>query len=483
MSMNLQAQISYHTAVIGAGSGGLTVGIGLSALGRRVAVIESNAVGGDCTNVGCIPSKSLIHLVNTHAGLWSPAQIFAEVRAKRDRLRDKETHEVSHTNNLDLIFGRAKFISSNRLSITLKNGNQQDIEAKHVVIATGSRPRQIDIPGLPRERSLTNETLFDLTEAPKHLVIVGAGVVAMEMASAFRKMGSAVTVLARGERVLSSMHEAVSSTVQAAMTVRGISVLTHTKPLSYESGTSSLRITGKDGERVLADVDYVLQAIGRDQNIDTLDLAKAGVQADAHGIHVDAHGQTSTRGIFAIGDVTPTSHHTHSANAQGRRVSQRIHLPFLPAFGREPKFPTAIFSDPEVAHVGMAANEIATHCHPNVVLTLRFEMKDLDRGYTDEIEHGFVLVQAVRLTGRILSASIVGRHAAELISVFTLAIERNISLYQLYRVVYPYPTYAGGIGKIADAFMRSTLPSLPGELLTYLRYRFAKPSISAQQTQ
>ena len=475
MTSALTSKDRYHTAVIGAGSGGLTVGIGLSALGRRVAVIEGNAVGGDCTNVGCIPSKSLIHLVNAHGGQWTPAQIFAEVRAKRDALRDKETHEVGHTQNLDLIFGWARFRGPKRLQVSLREGGQREIEAKHIVIASGSRPHQIEIPGLPPKRSLTNETLFDLTEAPKHLVIVGAGVVAMEMASAFRKLGSAVTILARSERVLSSMHTDVSTTMQIALAANGTTVLTLTQPVSYDAANLSLCVAVKGRTQTLVGVDYVLQAIGRDLNIDKLDLDKAGIPFDEHGIHVDPFGQTRTNGVFAIGDVTPTSHHTHSANAQGRRVSQRIHLPLLPAFGREPLFPTAIFSDPEVAHVGMSAAEIAMHCHPNVVLNLRFEMKDLDRGYTDQVEHGFVLVQAIRLTGTIIGATLIGPRATELISVFTLAIERGISLFQLYRIVYPYPTFAGGIGKIADAFMRNTLPNLPRELLTYIRYRFAKP--------
>ena len=475
MSSQSNPQDIFHTAVIGAGSGGLTVGIGLSALGRRVAVIEANDVGGDCTNVGCIPSKTLIHLANAHGGRWSAAEIFARVRAKRDVLRDKETHEVSHAKNLTLIFGRASFVGAKRLHIALNQGGQREIEAQHIVIATGSRPHRVDVPGLPPERALTNETLFELTDAPKHLVIIGAGLVAMEMAGVFRKLGSAVTILARGGRVLSAMHEDVSAVMQEALAASGAAVLTRTRPVAYDADRSTLRVTTDGREHDLTDVDTVLHAVGRDPNIEKLNLDRAGIAFDEQGIHVDSFGLTRTSGVFAIGDATPTSRHTHSAGAQGRRVAQRIHFPLLPARGSEPLFPTAIFSDPEVAHIGMTPGQIAAHCHRKAVMHLRFDLKDLDRGYTDDVTRGFVMVDAVRLTGKILSATIIGPRATELISFFTLTISGGISLFKLFRLVYPYPSYADGIGKIADAFIRNTLSYLPRELLAYARYRFARP--------
>jgi pyruvate/2-oxoglutarate dehydrogenase complex dihydrolipoamide dehydrogenase (E3) component len=224
----------------------------------------------------------------------------------------------------------------------------------------------------------------------------------------------------------------------------------------------------------LEGVDQVLLAVGRVRNIDQLDLEKAGIAYDKNGISVDSFGRTSVPGVYAIGDVTPTSAFTHSANAQGRRVVQRIAFPWLPARGSEPFFPTATFSDPEVATVGLSQKQIAEKCHPELIRRLRIDFKDIDRGYTDGVENGFILVDAVRLTGTILGVTIVGPRASEMISFFTLAISQRISLYQIYRLVYPYPTFSSGILKIADTFMRETLPNLPRELAAYLKYRFAR---------
>ena len=232
----------------------------------------------------------------------------------------------------------------------------------------------------------------------------------------------------------------------------------------------------RSGEETFAveGVDRVLLAIGRVRNIDSLDLEKAGIAFDKSGVQVDSYGRTSIPGVYAIGDVTPTSAFTHSANAQGRRVVQKIAFPFLPAWGPEPLFPTATFSDPEVATVGLTARQIAQKYHHGLILRLRIDLKDIDRGYTDGVENGFILVDAVRLTGTILGATIVGPRASEMISLFTLAIGRRITLYQLYGLVYPYPTFSNAVLKIADGFIRQTLPNLPHELATYLRFRFAK---------
>jgi pyruvate/2-oxoglutarate dehydrogenase complex dihydrolipoamide dehydrogenase (E3) component len=191
---------------------------------------------------------------------------------------------------------------------------------------------------------------------------------------------------------------------------------------------------------------------------------------------VNSYGETNVKGVYAIGDVTPTSAFTHSANAQGRRVVQRIAFPYLPLAKKEPLFPNATFSDPEVATVGLTQRELAEYCHPQIIKRIRVDFKDhTDRGYTDGIENGFIIVDAVRLTGRILHATIVGPRASEMISFFTLAMSQKISLYKIYRLVYPYPTFSSGILKVADFFMRETLPNLGKELSAYLKYRFVKP--------
>lgn len=467
---------SYHTAIIGSGSGGFTVAIGLTGLGKRVAVIERASVGGDCTNVGCIPSKTLIHLAGEPGAADDTAAVFRAVRLKRDRLRDEETAQLRETRHLDLIFGDARFLDAHRLEVTSAAGGRRAITAAQIVIATGSRPRTLDIPGLPGERALTNEQVFELPEAPRHLAIVGAGSVALEMACAFRKLGSAVTILVRGERVLSKAAAEASDVLEQALTAQGVAVHHRARPGAYDAATGTLHAVVAGLPTAIPGVDRVLLAIGRAPNVDALDLGRAGVRFDTtRGIATDPYGRTTIPHIYAIGDITPTSHWTHSANAQGRRVVQRIALPYLPTGGDEPLYPQATFSDPEVASVGLTPQEVARRYHPDLIRRVRIELRDLDRGYTDDVGPGFVLVEALRLTGRILGATIVGPHAGDLITIFTLAIGRGLSLYALYRLVFPYPTLAEGLKRVADTYVRETLPHLPAELRAYLRYRFAQP--------
>jgi dihydrolipoamide dehydrogenase len=467
----------FQTIVIGAGSGGMTVAIGLAGLGRQVAMIEGNHVGGDCTNVGCVPSKTLIHLAKNFKPGMNPDTVLQEVIRKRDALRDKETEEVQHIENLTFIQGMAEFTGSKTLAVT-HAGQTRELTADNIVIATGARPRLLDIPGLPDEMLLTNESLFDLTNAPKHLVIVGAGVIALEMAFAFKKIGTKVSMFALDRRPLMTAIPEASEAIQAELEKRGITLYCGTVAKACDDSKRTLTLQSGDEEIVLHDVDKVLVAIGRVLNIDSLGLEQAGVKVDARqGVMVNSYGETNVKGVYAIGDVTPTSSFTHSANAQGRRVTQRIAFPFLPISKKEPLYPSATFSDPEVATVGLTPQQLEMHCHPDVVKRIRVDFKtDTDRGYTDGVENGFIIMDAVRLTGRILSVTIVGPRASEMISFFTLAMSQKISLYKIYRLVYPYPTYSSGILKVADFFMRETLTNLGRELGAYLRYRFAKPS-------
>lgn len=461
----------FETIVIGAGSGGLTVAIGLANLGRAVALVEGRHVGGDCTNVGCIPSKTLIHQARTGA---SGAQALAETQHKRNHLRDEETVSVGATEHLTLIHGWARFVAPRTLEVMGEQGEQQTISADQIVVATGSRPCTLDIAGLPAQRMLTNETVFELTEAPRHLTIIGSGVIAMELAFAFQRLGSRVTIVTRSSRVLERAIPEASQALAVSLVERGIVVYTGGAVESYDATTMTLQVRVGGQAMLLDNVDYVLLAVGRERNVNGVGLEQTGARFGGDGVETDSYGKTTATGVYAIGDVTRTSAYTHSANAQGRRVVQRIAFPYLPAFGPEALYPDAVFSEPEVAHVGMMPAQIARHYHPQLIRRIRVDFKDTDRGYTDGLKHGFIIVDAVRLTGRILGATVVGPQASELISFFTLAISEHISLYRIYRLVFPYPTYSSGIAKVADAWMRGTLPNIIGELKAYGRYRLVR---------
>ncbi len=468
----------FNTIVIGAGSGGMTIGVGMAALGKDIAMIEGLHVGGDCTNVGCVPSKTLIHEAKNFKPGMDPDNALKETIRKRNALRDLETHEVKEEiEGLTFIEGMAKFTAPKKLAVTDAAGNTTDYTADNIVIATGARPRQLEIEGLPDERYMTNIELFDTETAPKHLVVVGAGVIALEMAFAFEKLGTKVTMFALDNRPLIQNIPEAGEAIQVSLDRKGITSHYGVTAKSFDESTRTLALTQGENEIAVEDVDKVLVAIGRVRNIDSLGLEQAGVKYDMQtGIAVNSFGETNVKGVYAIGDVTPTSAFTHSANAQGRRVIQRIAFPIMPVPKKEPLFPSATFSDPEVATVGLTPAELEAQCHPEATKRIRVDLKgNTDRAYTDGIEEGFIIVDAVRLTGEILHATIVAPHASEMISFFTLAMSQKISLYKIYRLVYPYPTFSSGILKVADFFMRETLTNIRGELGAYLRYRFARP--------
>jgi dihydrolipoamide dehydrogenase len=458
----------FHTAVIGAGSGGLTVAVGLAGFGKRVALIEKKHIGGDCTNVGCVPSKTLIHLashISEHK--LSGQDILARVRERRDHLRDEETTWIQGAKNITVFEGEAAFINSTTLSLQLATG-QQTITAKNIVIASGSSPIVVDIPGLPPEKILTNESLFDVTQPPAHLVIVGGGIIGCEMAFAFRKLGSGVTIVQRAERLLDRLEPEVSEVIQRRCAEVGIKVFLNATATSFDAGALRLEQQGKPLD--VSDVDKVLMAIGRKPNLN-FGLENAGIAFNDKGVLTTASHRSNVACVYAIGDVSLTSAFTHSANAQGRRVVQKIALPFLPQ-GKEAVYPSAVFTDPEIAQVGPTLATLKETYHPDLIRTLKFDLKKTDRGYTQGLEDGFVLIHAVRLTGRVLSATIVAPPASEMISLLTLAVNKRVSLYQLANIVFPYPVLSEAIKKLADQFVFATLPKLPRELLAYLRYRF-----------
>lgn len=462
----------YDAIIIGAGSGGLTVAVGLAALGRRVALIECGSVGGDCTNVGCVPSKRLIHLSRDPALRTDPVRLLAAVRETRDGLAAREADEFAHMKDVELIRGRASLAPGRRVSVEdSAGGPRSELTAPHVVIATGSRPRPLAIPGLPPERLLTNESLFEITRAPAHLAIAGAGAIGVEMACAFARLGTRVTLIDLAERVLPAADPAASKVLGAALADQGIDVRLGTRILRADPPGDALIVDGPAGSGRIEGIDAVLVAIGRVANVEAVASVVATGPA---GVAIDAWGRTSVPGVWAVGDVTPVAHQTHAANAYGRRVVQAIALPWIPRLGGPPAIPSAVFGDPEVAWVGPTAAERAARCHPEALVELRVDLADTDRGLTDGVRRGFVAVTAVRLTGRVVAATVVGPGASDILPLLTFAVQRRVSLLRIQRMVHAYPTFAGAIGAVADEFARRTLPNLRAEAVAYGRYRWAR---------
>ncbi len=464
----------FHTVVIGAGAGGLTVAVGLAKFGKQVALVERGPIGGDCTNVGCVPSKTLIHSVEHDFD--DADKVLQHIRDKRNHLRDEETEWVHTVENVSVFHGAAKLTGETRVEVSLEGGKVETLEAKNIVLATGGKPRLLEVDGLPKGRTLTNESLFEEPHKPEHLAVIGAGPIGLEMAFAFRKLGSRVSLINRGERVYSVGDPEVSQVLEKSLKEKCVEVYLNAQASRYDEDEKTLFVDQNGQEIALSGVDRVLMAAGRTPNVTGLGLENTELHYDEKkGVPAGPFGATNVESLFAIGDVNPASNFTHSANAQGRRVVRRLALPWLPTFGKEPPYPSATFSDPEIAMVGPSLEDLHKRYHPDLIKTLHVELKDTDKGYTQGLEDGFVRIHAVRLTGRILSATIVAPKASEMISMLTLAVYQGISLYKLGGVVFPYPTLSEGIKKAADAFTFETLPKLPQELGTYVRTRFASP--------
>lgn len=473
----------FDAVVVGAGSGGLTVAYGLARLGKRVALVEADAVGGDCTNVGCIPSKTLLHAARALAarGLragdpgWADAAaaVLGHVRAKRDALRAREDHEVAHEPNLTLVRGRARLAAADRVAVAGAAG-ERVLAAPVVVLATGARAIVPDLPGLGAERALTNANLFDLRDPPHHLAVVGGGALGAEMATAFARLGSRVTLVEAAPRLLPASAPAAGAAVADGLRALGVAVHVGTRAERFDEDGAVLHLATPDGPAAVPAVDRVLFAVGRRPNVEDLGLEALGVRFGRAGIATDRAHRTSARGVYAIGDATERAKFTHAANAQGRRLVRHLTAPWLPLVP-EGDYPSATFTDPEVAQVGPSLEALHARYGATLVATHRVELAALDRGYVDDVGAGFVEVHAMRLTGRVLAATVVGPHAAEVVQLLVWAQRRRGSLWQLSRHVVAYPALSEAVKKVADAFVFATLPALPRELGVYLRHRWRRP--------
>ena len=460
------ADRTFKAAVIGAGSGGLTLAIGLSGFGQEVALIEAGRVGGDCTNVGCIPSKALLHAAA--AGVDDP---FRYVREKRDELSDTEDEEMVDHATIQLVRGWARLTDRREphvVEVTAMDGTVTEVRAENVIVCAGSRPVEFPIDGLDPDRLLTNENLFELTEVPAKILLIGGGPISLEMATAFRDLGSEVAVVELLDRVISTEDPLVSSTIEAALRERGVEVFTGTSIERFSGTTAHLG----DGSTI-AEVDQVLLAVGRRPKLTDLGLEVASVDHTTRGITADTFGRTNVDGIYAVGDVTGNTLTTHGANSIGRRAIRAIALPYLPKLGRPRALPNAVFCRPEIASVGMSVDEVDALPQAGR-RRYTVQIADIDRGYTDDVEHGVVIVDAERFTGKILRAAIVGPSAAEIIGIFTFAIDHGIGLRKMFGTVYPYPAYAQVVGQISDDFIRDTMAAVPTEWWGMMRGRVGR---------
>lgn len=445
----------FDLVVIGAGSAGLTAAGGAAMFGLRVALVEAGEMGGECLNTGCVPSKALIAAAARAAEgrsgarlgvtLGEPRVDWAGVRAHVDgaiaAIVPEDSQERFETMGVEVIRTRARFLDGT----TLLAGNRR-LRAPRIVIATGSRPKLPDLSGLVDVPYLTNETLFSLDTLPEHLLVFGAGPIGCEMAQAFRRLGSAVTVIAPEPPLSRDDREAAAVAVDQ---LEGEGVVFERRPaVRVEAAEAGLILTLDDGRQFTGT--HLLVATGRQACIDDLDLAAAGVKAGPDGIIVDARRRTSNLRIYAIGDCRAGPRFTHVAGYEGSLVALDVALGW-PGKVDWRALPRVTYTDPELAQIGMTEAE-ARERHGEIEVT-RQDYTRNDRAVAEDDTRGFL--KLVRHRGRVVGVTIVGARAGELLLPWTQAITGKTSMFALGSAIIAYPTRAEIAKAAAFAALRT----------------------------
>ncbi len=448
--------IKCDLCVIGAGSGGLSVAAGAVQMGASVVLLEPDKMGGDCLNHGCVPSKALIaagkaaYAMRGGLGVQPvPARVnFGQVKDHVANviatIEPHDSQERFEALGVKVIREFGRFISDRELQ-----AGDQIIRARRFVIATGSSPMVPPVPGLDKVPYETNETIFDLEEAPGHLLIIGGGPIGLEMGQAHRRLGSEVTVI-EGLTALCRDDPELAAVVLEKLRGEGI-VIAEQAMVSMVSGQAG-EITVETGDGRTFKGSHLLIAAGRTANIDRLDLHKAEVKAD-RAVQVDARLRTTNRRIYAIGDVTGGLQFTHVAGYHAGVVI-RSALFGMPAKVRSDHIPWVTFTDPELAQVGLTETQ-ARDIHGDRLEVARFDFAGNDRALALAKPSGLIKVMVAG--GRPVGASIVGEQAGELISVWALALANRLKMSQIAMMVAPYPTLAEINKRVAGAYFSPRL--------------------------
>ncbi len=442
----------YDLLVVGAGPAGLITAIAAAGLGARVALAERHAMGGDCLNVGCVPSKALLSA--SSRGLDFD-QAFAWLREVRAGISGHDSVERYTKAGVDVYLGHCKFIDAQTVEI-----DGQRLRTRKSVIATGAVAALPPIPGLQESRPRTNETIFDLRQQPKRLGILGAGPIGCELAQAFARLGTEVHLLDVQPRVLPAEDADASTIVAHALQRDGVRLYLGSPIARVESQGSSRLLVTAGGEEIA--VDEILVAAGRRRPFDGLGLEQAGVRFDAHnGIEVNSRMQTSHPDIYAAGDVCSRYQFTHHADAQARIVVQNA-LFLGRARADRLIVPWCTFTSPEVAHVGLT--RMQAEAAGTAFDVWRVNWAELDRARTDAAEEGFAEVLTARGSDRIIGATLVGKDAGEQLAPLLLLMNNNLGLGAIGRTILPYPTRSEYLRRLADARNRQRLTPLVKKL-------------------
>lgn len=471
----------YNLVVIGGGPAGLISAAGAAGLGAKVALIERHLLGGDCLNVGCVPSKGVIRASRALFDARNGAEFgvlggkdlgfdFPVAMERMRRLRADISHHDSARRfrdelGMDVFIGQGSFTGPDCVEVSGKK-----LFFKKAAICTGARAVAPPIPGLEEAGYLTNETIFSLTELPRRLAVIGAGPIGCEMAQSFTRFGSRVTLIELGSHILGREDGDAAGILHGAFVREGIDLLLGVSIVDVEtSATGTVLHLERDGKRTGVTVDAILVGVGRAPNTEGLELEKAGVAYDRTGVKVSDTLQTSNPNVYAAGDICFPFKFTHTADALARiLIANALFM------GRQKSsvltIPWCTYTDPEIAHVGMYEADAKEKGID--VTTLTVPLSDSDRAVLDGEAEGFARVHLRKGSDKILGATIVARHAGEMINEFSLAITNGLGISAIARTIHPYPTQAEVVKRLADAYNRTRLtPFVKNLLAGWLRWQ------------
>ena len=455
----------YNLVVIGGGTAGLVSAIGAAGLGAKVALIEKHFMGGDCLNVGCVPSKAIIRAARAAAAIRESADFgvivptgttidFAKVMERMRRLRaDISPHDSAQRFTelgVDVFLGAGTFTGPDTVEV-----GGRSLRFAKAVIATGARAAAPPIPGLKYVSHLTNETLFSLTELPKRFGIIGAGPIGCEMAQSFARFGSEVFLVETTHGILPREDRDAAAIVKAAMERDGVKLLCCGKDLKLAKSAGGVRLQVEShGQGYDVEVDQLLVAVGRAPNVEGLGLETVGVEFDQKGVKVNDRLQTTNPRIYACGDICSPYQFTHAADFMARIVIQNALFKGR-AKASSLLIPWSTYTSPEIAHVGLYEKEAKEKGIE--VDTFTQELSKVDRAILDGETDGFVRVHVRKGTDEIVGATVVAAHAGDLIGELTLAMKGGLGLKTVGATIHPYPTQAEAIRKTGDLYNRTRL--------------------------
>jgi pyruvate/2-oxoglutarate dehydrogenase complex dihydrolipoamide dehydrogenase (E3) component len=462
----------YNIVVIGAGTAGLITAVVAASLGAKVALIEKHLMGGDCLNVGCVPSKGIIRAARAWAdvrnaeefGLHIPQGVKYDFGAVMERMR-KLRAQISHNDSVhrytklgvDVYIGSGCFTGAATIQVEGPAGNRTLTFAK-AAVCTGARASVPPTPGLKEAGYLTNETVFSLTELPQRIGVIGAGPIGCELAQSFARFGSQVYLIEAVHGILPKEDRDAAEIVERQMLRDGVKLLCCTKDLNVSRADCGKRLTAEShGQQYDVTVDEILVGVGRTPNVEGIGLEAVGIEYDGKGVKVNERLQTTNPRIFAAGDICSRYKFTHAADAMAQIVIQNALFPHPLGMGCASAesliMPWCTFTEPEVAHVGLYEKDAKEKGIE--VETYTYKLNEVDRAILDGEDEGFSRVHIQKGSDKILGATIVGAHAGDMISEFSVAMKAGAGAKTIAGTIHPYPTQAEANKKVVNLWRKA----------------------------